>query len=161
MSFRPEKIFTYFRNPPPKSLVCIISSYASRENYFQQYTLSLHQGFLQQYYSTKTFVVASCDLFLFKLSYLKDWIKRENQIIFSLSQATDYFLIFNIWKLTFKVIILHFPKHREFSLQLKKVLPGKTVIINQTHWTLLSEGETKLKWNELTINILLERTLKL
>lgn len=67
-----KKIFTYFKNPPQKSLVCIISSYASRENYFQQYTLSLHHGFLQQYYSTKTFVAASCDLFLFKLSYLKD-----------------------------------------------------------------------------------------
>lgn len=34
MSFRPEKKFTYFKNPPQKSLVYISSSYASKENYF-------------------------------------------------------------------------------------------------------------------------------
>lgn len=71
--FQPEKKKkTYFKNSPQKSLVYIIDSYASRENYFQQYTLSLHQGFPQQYYSTETLVAVPCDLSLLKLSYLKD-----------------------------------------------------------------------------------------
>lgn len=79
-----KKKITYFKNSPQKSLVDTINSYASRENYFQQYTLSLHQGFPQQYYGTETLVAVPCDLSLLKLSYLKDWIKKENQIIFSL-----------------------------------------------------------------------------